>query len=108
MDENMNPIYRQGYLAGYLDGLRDARTGANSVESTDEILSFPVKASPLSSRAQNCLLQYNCSTVADAIALEPRTIETMRNLGPKTAAEIAHWLDFLGISHSTWSRYWQR
>lgn len=41
----------------------------------------------------------------DAAKLDANTIATMRNLGPKTAAEIACCLDSLGICHSAWNAY---
>ena len=104
MNKMSDPIYREGYLAGYLDGLQ---VGNVVEQRNDDCLYQPIVATNLSMRAKNCLIRSGCITIADVIALSPCNIETMRNLGSKTAAEIARWLDACGIQHSPWSRYWQ-
>ena len=43
--------------------------------------------------------------ISDVAKLSEQKIATMRNLGTKTASEIARWLDEQGISYSAWCRY---
>ena len=105
MERSREGLYQKGYMAGYLDGLRDAKEGKSAEMVEADILLHPIGAMNLSSRAQNCLLRSGCRSVADVIALDAHSIATMRNLGRKTASEIAYWLQEHGISHSVWSLY---
>lgn len=43
--------------------------------------------------------------IADVVALSEHSIATMRNLGVKTASEIAHWLQDHEICYSAWRKY---
>lgn len=97
--------YYKGYIAGYRDGMTDAMNGKayNSLES--DVAQLSLHAMSLSARALNCLSNANCQTVADVAALSESTIATMRNMGRKTASEIANWLDKHGIHGSAWSKY---
>lgn len=99
------PLYYEGYIAGYRDGVKDAVTGNVTDWKTADIRKMPVRAMALSTRAYNCLMHSGCTYVEDVIALSSCSIMTMRNLGSKTASEIAHWLAEHGIACSAWTEY---
>lgn len=105
MERNRGDRYCEGYIAGYLDGVRDGRNGKEADFAEGDMAALPVRAMDVSARARNCLSAAGCGQVADILALDARTVATMRNLGVKTAAEIAHWLDGHGIRSSVWARY---
>lgn len=99
--------YRQGYFDGYRNGynrgLADGRLG---VQCTDEsILHLPVEAMGISVRACGCLTRANCHRIEEVAFLREERICVMRNLGPKTACEIAQALHGLGITHTAWDKY---
>lgn len=100
-----DPIWFKGYIAGYRDGVRDGVSGKTAQWQTSDILKMPIQAMELSSRAYRCLLYSGCEYVEDVIALTDDTIIKMRNLGRKTASEIAEWVTAHGIYHSDWSKY---
>ena len=97
--------YQKGYMAGYRDGLKAAAQGEFKINFTEDMPNLPVDALPLSARAKNCLLHIGCSYASDIVQLNEQRIATMRNLGPKSAAEIAQWLDQQGIHYSAWCKY---
>ena len=66
---------------------------------------IPVAVMGLSVRARNCLVRAGCQTLADVLALEEEAVGRMRNLGPKTASEIAHWLADHYYFSSVWVQY---
>ena len=99
------PLYMRGYLAGYWDGVRDSVSGTVMQWHENDIGQLPVQAMGLSSRACNCLIYSGCVYIKDAVALSDDTIMRMRNMGPKTAAEIAGWMIEHGIFSSAWSGY---
>lgn len=105
MEEQQNSLYYKGYLKGYQDGVRDALQGKTSQITKHDISQLPVKAISLSTRAQNCLTRAGCNCVADVAALSDQKIAAMRNLGTKTASEVARWLDANGIRYSAWNKY---
>lgn len=100
-----NPICYEAYLAGYRDGVKDVTSGKAVAWQLSDLGKLPIKAMALSTRAYNCLVNCGCTYVEDVIALSSYSIMTMRNLGPKTAAEIAHWLLDHGILSSAWTEY---
>ena len=99
----MDMLYHKGYLEGYMDGLRAARNRGETEIMMDEITQLPIGAMELSRRAQNCLERSGCIVVSDVISIDEYTIKTMRNLGRKTASEIARWLEANGIYNTAWS-----
>ena len=101
----MKTLYHKAYLAGYLDGLRDAERGKTIASVSTDLLEFPLNAMEISTRAGNCLSASGCTCVADIVALDADTIKIMRNLGRKTASEIAEWLETHRIHTSAWSLY---
>jgi len=105
VDMRTKPLYMQGDIAGYSDGVRDANSGKPVDWMTSDLARLPIKAMALSSRATNCLMNYGCTRVEDVIQLSRDRIVRMRNLGPKTASEIAQWLIENGIVCTAWSEY---
>ena len=97
--------YQKGYLAGYRDGLKAAAQGKVRINFTEDMPDLPIDAIPLSARAKNCLRNSGCSYASDIAELSEHRIATMRNLGPKSAAEIAQWPDQQGIHYSAWCKY---
>lgn len=99
-----NPYYI-GYLAGYRDGARDAAGGKSTLLIESDITKLPITVMKLSVRAQNCLARANCEFIEDVALLSEHALATMHHLGPKTAGEIARWLDDHGICYTAWGRY---
>ena len=100
-----NYAFCEGYLVGYRDGLKDGSSGRVEKQDILNVRLLPVSAMGLSTRAHNCLTSMGCKTIADVIAIESRMIAATRNMGPKTASEIANWLTSQGILSSAWSEY---
>ena len=96
--------YYKGYIAGYRDGIVDGFAGKRILPEGN-VVDLPINAMQISARARNCLAAAGCSKVTDVFALSEQVISTMRNLGAKSAAEIAVWLDEHGICYSAWSKY---
>lgn len=97
--------YRKGYVAGYRDGLKAASQGKQAEQTVGNLPDLPIDAIPISARARNCLIRAGCSYTSDVAKMEEYKIATMRNLGFKSAAEIARWLDEQGIHYSAWCKY---
>lgn len=102
MDISKESQYYKAYIAGYRDGVSDAFSGKVQSHKTNVPEKIPIDIMGLSTRARNCLLRVGCKTVADVLALDDRAVMTMRNLGPKSAAEIAQWL----VDHYYFSNVW--
>ena len=104
MDTDRESMYYKGYIAGYRAGIAAAEQG-NLPETNDELLSLPIETMQLSSRARNCLTRAGCRYILDVVSLSAPAIASMRNLGSKSASEIAGWLDQNGVCYSPWSKY---
>ena len=100
-----NIDYKNGYIAGYWDGVKDACCGKAMQWQSKDMMNLPVKAMGISSRAINCLINSGCNRIGDVMQLSRSQIMCMRNLGPKTASEIARWVTEQGILSSAWSEY---
>ena len=100
------PLYVKGYLAGYWDGVRDSAVGCIAQWQENDIARLPVQAMGLSTRACNCLVHSGLTYVKDVVALNEDEIMRIRNLGPKTAPEIADWMVGHGILNSAWLKYY--
>ena len=98
-------IYYKGYVAGYREGMHDAINGHAIDLKNDCAGDIPIRATGLSTRVKNCLLFYGCKYLRDAVGFDAERIRTMRNFGPKAAAEVARYLDSLGICHTAWNAY---
>ena len=96
--------YHHWFLMGYQAGFRD---GLRNQPSPDfrQLSTVPIEALGLSTRAYHCLHFSGCKTAADVIRLQEQEIQQMRNLGKKTASEIAHALGVLGLQGSHWDLF---
>lgn len=97
--------YKVGYAQGYKDGNADGKNGVEQPSISEELLNHPIDSMGLSVRAFNCLLRARCERVADVVRLSEYQIQTLRNLGPKSACEIACALRDLGIPNTNWAAY---
>lgn len=95
--------YQKGFLLGYQAGYRDC------LRKQDQTLNFendiPLEALGLSTRAYHCLYHFGCRTRKDVVSLKESEIQKMRNLGKKSAAEIAATLESCGISGTPWELF---
>lgn len=98
-------LYRQGYLAGYQKALMDYHILPKDSHIPVEIQTLPLDNLGLSARAVNCLRSAGCSCIGDVCGLDEFHIQRMRNLGPKTAAEIAGLIVGYGIYHTAWNQF---
>lgn len=98
-------LYFKGYLAGYRTGIKDAVCGKITIVPDDAIAALPLQAMALSTRANHCLHRAGCTCIGDVAVLKEQTIASMRKLGPKTASEIARWLDNHHIYYTAWEKY---
>ena len=97
--------YTQGYLDGYRDGVKDTKAGTDKVLLENDIAKLPIEAMEITARAYNCLRWLRCRHVSNLLYLSPMDLKCAKSLGPKTAGEIAHWLDSHGFSMTAWSLY---
>jgi hypothetical protein len=104
-DENFYIGFRQGYIAGYHAGAEHCRKGLLAKNLDNDITRMPIESMSVSTRAHNCLRLAGCKYVADVIMLDTITLSTMRKLGPKTAREIAQWLNGNNLSNTPWDLY---
>lgn len=105
MENRRDDLYHKGYIAGYLDGMRDGLSGKNAAKVEPNLLALPIEAMQLSARTYHGLLRAKCGYIADVIALSENEIRRMRGIGAKTAREIACWLDDHGICYTHWTAY---
>lgn len=101
--------YNKGYSKGYRDGYRHGRTDAeNNVAFSygpEDLLSQPIQYLNLSTRAQQCMFGFGCKTVGDIVRLTEEQIMRTRNLGKKSADEIARKLNAAGAKGSPWDQF---
>lgn len=105
MEQPKDAQYCKAYIMGYRDGVRDAQSGKNLANIDSDLLKLPVEAMEITTRARNCLLWTKCYTVGDVLHLDADDIRKIRNMGPKTATQIAHWLTAHGFYCSAWTEY---
>ena len=105
VDMRKNALYNHQYVTGYWDGVKDAMAGRITQLHESDVTKMPINAMAVSRRAKNCLIYYGCTHVSDVIALSSDSILRIRNLGSKTADEIAQWLIENGILCSAWSAF---
>lgn len=97
--------YEQGFRHGYLKAIEDFLNGELCTSISQDITQLPLEAVTLSPRAKNCLLRAGCQCLGDVCSLSAHQIATMRNLGVKTAAEIAEVLAEYGLRLTHWAKY---
>lgn len=97
--------YKTGYDQGYNDGYEDGKNGVEKPVISEELLNHPIDSMGLSVRAFNCLLRARCERVGDVVRMSEYQIQTLRNLGAKSANEIACALRDMGISNTNWASY---
>lgn len=97
--------YKVGYKQGYKDGNADGRNGVEQPAISDKLLNHPINSMGLSVRAFNCLHRASCERVGDVVRMTEYQIQTLRNLGPKSANEIACALRDMGIPNTNWETY---
>ena len=97
--------YERGFRHGYQKAIEDYLNGELRTSIANDIEQLPLDAIPFSSRARNCLQYAGCHCLGDVCKLSEIQIETMRNLGIKTAAEVAEVLWTHGLHNTHWSKY---
>ena len=97
--------YQQGYADGYRAGMEDLRKGRCAEDFENEVTGLPIDAMGISNRAKNCLRNAGCRYISDVLALDGTKIARLRNLGSKSAQEIAQWLKSQKLPYSAWDLY---
>ena len=100
-----NKGFSKGYAEGYRHGRVDQENNVNHSYGPEDLMAQPVEYLNLSTRAQQCLFHRNCETVGDVVRLTEDTIRTTRNLGKKSADEIARKLQAVGAKGSAWDQF---
>ena len=95
--------YHKGFLLGYQAGYRDCLRKQEQLPDFKE--EVPLEALGLSTRAFHSLYFFGCRSINDVVRLKEEEIRKMRNLGSKSAAEIAAALDACGISGTPWELF---
>ena len=104
-DSTYSKGYRNGYLDGYQDGVLATQKGEHRGHGENELLYLSIEAMGITTRARNCLVGLGCRHISDLLELKEEKLRHARNLGSKTAAEIAAWLEHTGFSYTVWSRF---
>jgi len=101
--------YNKGYSKGYADGYRHGKTDAeNNVAFSygpEDLLAQPIQYLNLSTRSQQCMFALHCETIGDLVRLTEEQIMRTRNLGKKSADEIARKLKAAGARGSAWDQF---
>ncbi len=94
--------YLDGYRAGYRDGLA---AGLAGITTRPETLALPIEALNLSTRCFNCLHENQYLRIQDLAQITPLQIYRMRNMGKKSANEIARALHRFGVFPTAWDEF---
>lgn len=111
LQKESNNQYQRGFLAGYAAGYQactnDSINGCYHPPFDEDIMNLPLEALNLSSRAYNIFRSKEYPRIRDIVSLDADSIHAMRNLGVKTADEIARALQIAGvrIEHTAWHQY---
>ena len=97
--------YKQGYADGYQAGIEDMRKGRCVETFENEGTRLPIETMGISARARNCLRKAGCIYISDVLSLDRITIARLRNMGSKSAQEIAQWLESQDMPYSAWDVY---
>ena len=101
MGEKDTASYIKGYRVGYLDGYRDG----SGKERPNDIPDLPLEYMGLSSRARNCLMRAGLERIRDVASIKHTKIRCMRQLGAKSADEVARSLQAMGIYGTDWDLF---
>lgn len=101
MDEKDTGSYTKGYRVGYLDGYRDG----SGKECPCDIPDLPLEYLGLSARARNSLTRAGLERIRDVAAVKHTKIRYMRQLGVKSADEVARSLQSMGIRGTDWDLF---
>ena len=100
-----NKGYSKGYTDGYRHGKTDAENNVTYSYGPEELLAKPIQHLNLSTRSQQCMFALHCETVGDVVRLTEEQIMRTRNLGKKSADEIARKLNAAGAKGSAWDQF---
>ena len=95
--------FHSGFLLGYQAGYRDCLRKQEPLPDFKE--EIPLEALGLSTRVFHSLYFFGCRTLNDVVRLKEEEIRRIRNLGIKSAAEIAETLEACGISGTPWELF---
>ncbi len=94
--------YLDAYRAGFLDGLAAGQAGETQMPQFTDL---PIEALGLSARPLNALRAHGCTRIADMLRLSEKNIFSMRQLGKKSADEVARSLRTQGIFPTAWDSF---
>ena len=97
--------YAVGYKAGYENGVEDAKKALVKDFAPEALIEQPIEVLNLSVRSYNCLRYNGCVRIKDVLKFNERDILRIRNLGPKSADEIARALHACGIKFTQWDKF---
>lgn len=97
--------YRLGYEKGYENCAADMENGVTREGYDVSVLHMPIDSMDLDVRPYNCLLRAGCQTVGDCVRMDYDKIRRIRNLGIKSARQIAQALQQMEITHTAWDRF---
>lgn len=101
MDKKDTGSYIKDYRQGCLDGYRN---GAGQ-ECLTDIPDLPLEYMGLSARARNCLTLAGMERIRDVASASRAKIQYMRQLGPKSADEVARALRAMSIRGTDWDLF---
>ena len=97
--------YAVGYKAGYENGVEDAKKALVKDFAPEVLIEQPIEVLNLSVRPYNCLRYNGCVRIKDVLKFNEGEILRIRNLGPKSADEIARALRACGIKFTQWDKF---
>ena len=103
--EERRQRYSEGYLDGYHAGIKAAENKTVDGKIESELLNQPIETMGLSTHAFRCLRYAGLWHIRDLLEIRYEKICAIRNLGPKTACEIAKVLKEYGFEHTQWEKF---
>lgn len=104
MNEAERRGFEQGYHEGYMAGV-EVRDIKQDEAKVADIMDFPVKAMPLSSRVCNALHSNGCRCIRDVVMQNIEAIRQMRQIGEKGIKEVVQALHSYGFTHTQWELF---
>lgn len=102
-DSEYQKGYNLGYRAGYRNGAEAAQSGNPHPE--EDLLNLPIENLGFSTRTYHCLRLAGYGRVRELAAVSEEQAARIRNLGRKSADEIARTLQAHGLPYTAWSKY---